>query len=95
LASSGELNGAVTQTLNVMLIYCLVAYGGALLWVSVRGRLWTEPLLAAGGGFWLLRANLQPMLFETRSKVAVAITIIFMIGAALHLIAAVQRTLAV
>jgi hypothetical protein len=89
LANSGELNCAITQTLNVVLIYCFVAYGGALLWLSTRESPSISALLAAGGGFWLLRSVLQSMLFTIRHKVATGITIVFVMGAALHLIAAV------
>ncbi|WP_143276116.1 hypothetical protein [Brevundimonas diminuta] len=82
LASSGKINTAVTQTLNVMLTYCFFAYGAALFW-------WREDensgaLALAGAGFWLLRAILQPVLFSARHRLSVVLTIAFLVGAALH-----------
>jgi hypothetical protein len=69
LVNSGNLNCAITQTLNVVLIYSFVVYGGALLWLSARGPS-ISTILAAGGGFWLLRAIVQPVLFGMPNKLA-------------------------
>lgn len=80
LAPSGTVNAAITQTLNLMLSYCLVTYGVALLWVgSVDGI-----LALAGSGFWLLRAVAQPILFSLRPPFSIALTALFVCGALLH-----------
>lgn len=85
---SGALNSAITQTLNVMLTYCFVLYGGWLLWAVAAGTRPDPMLLGAGAGFWLLRAVLQPMLFGLRRTASVTITVIFGLGTVLHLSAA-------
>ncbi len=82
LVGSGKINAAVTQTLNAMLTYCFFAYALALIWSTTEEH---SPLLAwAGAGFWLLRAALQPLLFSARHRLSVAMTILFLAGAALH-----------
>jgi hypothetical protein len=44
LKGSGNLNAAITQTLNVMLTFTFVSYGATLLWLWYRGLIW-PPLL--------------------------------------------------
>ena len=85
---SGTVNVAITQTLNIMLTYCFVLYGGWLIWAALS-EVRSPPLLVAGSGFWLLRTALQPALFGMQAGVSVMITVIFVIGVALHLAAAV------
>mgnify|MGYP001637274069 CR=1 FL=1 len=82
LASSGTINTAVTQTLNVMLTYCFFAYGAALFWLRADENMGV--LALAGAGFWLLRAVLQPVLFSARNRVSIVLAIAFLVGAALH-----------
>jgi hypothetical protein len=92
LRSSGALNSAVTQTLNLMLIYCFLVYGGWLLSVSVNGTQPSLLLLLAGAGFWTLRTALQPVLIGLRSKLSVGFPIAFGTGTVLHLVAALLDT---
>lgn len=89
LAPSGTLNSAVTQTLNVMLAFVFLAYGGALVW---RAQLGSAPAILPliGGLFWLLRLALQFLWFEMRPAASRVITVIFAIAAALHLLAALR-----
>ena len=77
----------MTQTLNVVLTYVFVITGGSLIAFAIQGRP-TMLLAAAGAGFWSLRAALQPILFEMRSKISKTMTLIFVIGAVLHGVAA-------
>jgi hypothetical protein len=84
LASSGAINTAITQTLNIVLTYVFVAYGLALIaasWAQEQASAW---LPAAGAGFWALRMLLQPVLFPMRHAASIAITFIFAGGVALH-----------
>ena len=87
LEASGKVNEAITQTLNLVLIYVFVAYGVALIWTAAS----LPPMLAwAGAGFWLLRMALQPRLFPMRNGPSVAITVVFAATAAVHALAALQ-----
>ena len=80
LKNSGKLNQGVTQTLNVMLVYVLCAYGASLALVAEPG----QALLAlSGGGFWLLRTIVQPILFP-RTRLSWRMTALLAIGAILH-----------
>lgn len=88
LRPSGTINAAITQTLNIVLIYCFLIYGGTLAWTAFG---YTHPhpfILVAGAGFWLLRAALQPALFPMRDHRSVGITIIFLAGFAIHAVGA-------
>jgi hypothetical protein len=89
LKPSGAVNAAITQTLNVMLSYCLLVYGVWLIWASINALSLHPGLLLAGGGFWVLRAALQPILFPIGSGLSVALTGVFAAGAALHFWAAI------
>jgi len=65
LRNAGELNSAITQTLNVMLTFVFFSYGCALVWDWARGV--SHPLmLAVGFVFWTLRAVLQFVWFNMR-----------------------------
>lgn len=88
LEASGRINGAITQTLNAVLIYVFFAYGGAVLWLSARGDGAPPLLLLAGSGFWLLRFALQPLLFPMKHWASLALTVIFLLACATHLVAA-------
>jgi hypothetical protein len=85
LESAGPINAAVTQTLNLMLTYCFLAYGGWLLWCVTIGETPSPLLLIAGGGFWLVRAIAQPMLFSLESRISRWLLFLFAAGAAGHL----------
>jgi hypothetical protein len=86
---SGVINGAITQTLNAMLIYCFVVYGGWLIWAA-SSEIGPHPLcLLAGCGFWLVRTTLQPVFFGMRHGLSVMLTVGFVVGIAVHLSAAV------
>lgn len=89
LAPAGSLNSAITQTLNVMLAFVFLAYGGALVWLAGQGGAPTL-LPLAGGLFWLLRLCLQLLWFDTRPVASRIITAMFALAAALHLFAAAQ-----
>jgi hypothetical protein len=43
-------------------------------------------LLVAGAGFWLVRTALQPLLFRLRRELSTMLTLLFITGAALHLL---------
>ncbi|WP_295807136.1 hypothetical protein [uncultured Nitratireductor sp.] len=84
LRPSGAINAAITQTLNIVLTYCFLMYGGALTWSALSSNQPHPFLLVAGAGFWLLRSTLQPLLFSMRDRRSVGITIIFLVGFAMH-----------
>ena len=88
LEPSGEVNVAITQTLNIVLTYCFLAYGGWLVWAGIEAALPPSLALIAGGGFWLLRTVLQPALFSVRHKTSAWITVVFAAGVGIHAIAA-------
>jgi hypothetical protein len=84
LPASGASNAAVTQTLNIVLIYVFFAFAAGILWAE-----WSAtPLLIAGSGFWVLRAALQPLLFSLPSGLQLRLTVAWLLGAAVHGIAA-------
>jgi hypothetical protein len=87
LAPSGSLNSAITQTLNVMLAFVFLAYGGVLVWQAQRGAA-PAILPLIGGLFWLLRLGLQFLWFDLRPAASRVITVLFALAAALHLLAA-------
>ena len=88
IRASGAVNAAITQTLNVMLTYCFLLYGGWLIWTSAAEVVPHPLLLSAGGGFWLLRTAVQPVLFQMRSRRSVVLTAVFVLGTGLHFVAA-------
>jgi hypothetical protein len=88
IRSSGHVNSAITQTLNLMLIYCFSFYGGWLIWAGANGIRPHPLLLVAGGGFWLVRTALQPLLFRLRRDLSTMLTLLFITGAVLHLLVA-------
>ena len=88
LALSGRVNAAVTQTLNIVLIYVFAVYGLALISLAHdagRGMPWMP---AAGAGFWALRTVLQPILFAMHHPASIAITAAFVAGTVVHILAA-------
>jgi hypothetical protein len=87
LAPSGAINAAITQTLNLVLIFVFLVYGVVLIAAS-RAQEASVLLSAAGAGFWALRTCLQPLLFPRRHPASIAITFVFALGAALHGLAA-------
>lgn len=89
LRPSGSINVAITQTLNIVLTYCFLVYGGTLMWAA-SGSMQPHPsVMISGAGFWLLRAVLQPALFSAHDRRSVGITIIFLVGFAVHAAGAV------
>lgn len=82
LQRSGALNTAITQTLNLVLIYVFVA---AAISIALSRN---TALLGAAAGFWALRAVLQPALFKLPGLAQAAMTGLFALGAALHGLAA-------
>lgn len=90
LSNSGRINTAITQTLNVVLIYVFIAYGAALVLAGSTFGAGTKLLLAAGAGFWALRLALQFILFSLNHWASVAITMTFGIAFAAHTIAALS-----
>jgi hypothetical protein len=87
LPPSGPVNAAVTQTLNIVLIYVLFAFAAGILWANWFDRDATFPLIA-GAGFWLLRAALQPLLFALPRPMTLRLTALWLVGATLHGVAA-------
>lgn len=86
LEASGKLNSAVTRTLNLVLIYVFVVYGVALIWLGENAP---PGLLIAGAGFWVLRAVLQPVMFEMKTRLSGALLGAFVVAAVFHGLAAV------
>ena len=84
LAASGRINAAITQTLNLVLIYVFVAYGAALIWVVSDAGKSTSILLAAGAGFWGLRLAVQFALFPLGHWASVVVTIGFAVALVVH-----------
>lgn len=88
LAASGALNAAVTQTLNVMLTFVFLAYGGIVLWCAATGGPVAPAALLAGCAFWALRFVLQLVLFQRHRPASIAIAAIFGAAAVVHGLAA-------
>ncbi|MNF08578.1 hypothetical protein D3C80_2090300 [compost metagenome] len=65
-----------------MLTYCFFVYGAALFWLRAGEDVGV--LAFAGAGFWFLRAILQPILFSARHRLSIVLTIVFLVGGALH-----------
>jgi hypothetical protein len=83
LAPAGGVNAAITQTLNLMLIYVFVGYATAIAWMAGTGE--TSPvLLSIGAGFWLIRAAAQPALFRIDATASTGLTVVWLLGATLH-----------
>lgn len=87
LQPSGALNTAVTQTLNAMLTYVFVAYGGALIWLGLHGGA-PAALPLAGVLFGLIRLALQLIWFEVTAFASRAFTALIALLTTLHLLAA-------
>lgn len=83
LKPSGDLNTAITQTLNVMLGFVFVAYGAALIWQAAMPAS-SAFLPLAGGAFWLLRLALQLLWFDLRPVASRAIAGVFALAAVVH-----------
>jgi len=88
LEKSGRLNQGITQTLNVMLSYVLVVYAVSL---GLAAAPIQGALSLAGGGFWLLRAVVQPALFA-RTRLSWVMMAVFALGASLHAFTYVDST---
>lgn len=82
LTSAGKINAAVAQTLNVMLTYCFFAYGAVLFWLRADENVGV--LALTGAGFWFLRALLQPIFFSIKHRLSIVLTMVFLVGGALH-----------
>lgn len=87
LPASGRVNAAATQTLNVMMIYVMVAYAACLVWQLRQTGETPFLLLLAGGGFWVLRLTLQPVFFSPPGS-AIRPYLVLLFGVAVHLAAA-------
>jgi hypothetical protein len=87
LEASGALNSAITRTLNVMLTFVFLAYGGALLWQAQSPAV-PAALPLAGAAFWSLRLVLQWLWFDLRPLASRLVTGAFALAAGLHLLAA-------
>jgi hypothetical protein len=84
LAPAGGVKAAITQTLNLMLIYVFVGYATAIA-LEIAGTGETSPaLLSIGAGFWLIRAAAQPALFRIDATVSTVLTVVWLLGATLH-----------
>jgi hypothetical protein len=88
LEPSGGLNSAITQTLNVMLTYVFVVYGGALVVIAQRGGPPPVGLLLAGCGFGLVRAGLQFLWFPMRNPGSIALVLAVAAATTAHGLAA-------
>lgn len=84
------VNHAIVHVMNLALA-CLFALAALFC-----GWLTTQPALDTGsrvaltglGAFWLVRALLQPLFFQIRHPISLALAIAFAVGGAFHLIAA-------
>lgn len=90
LLPSGRLNTAITQTINAVLTYVFVVYGGALVVWSYGGTRAHWFVLAAGAGFWALRFVLHFVWFDMRHKTSVLMTFLFFVAALAHGLAAAR-----
>lgn len=61
LRPSGQVNMAITQTLNLMLSYGFFALAIGLIWATAMDGPALPGLAVAGCGFWVIRASLQPL----------------------------------
>ncbi|MBM3556939.1 MAG: hypothetical protein FJX47_15455 [Alphaproteobacteria bacterium] len=84
LANAGTVNAAVTQTLNIVLIYVFLVYGGGLIGLAVSSEPPPTSLLLAGAGFWALRLPLQFMLFSMKHPASWTVTGAIALALALH-----------
>jgi hypothetical protein len=66
LRGSGAINSAITQTMNVMLIYLFAAYGAGLIHFAQHPSGLAAPFALAGAGALILRAVLQFVYFPMR-----------------------------
>lgn len=86
IAQLSRVNGAILQVLNLCITVIflgsavLVWRHGEALTASALGR----ELLAFIAFFWLLRALMQPLFFSMRPRASRIITVVFVVGAALH-----------
>ena len=85
LAGSGRLNASTTQVMNIMLIYCFVVIGVALLWL---GPATPAALLLAAAGFGALRLALQPLFYGLMHPASKALAVAMLVLTLLHLFAA-------
>lgn len=90
LHSSGQVNAAITQTLNLMLSYSFFAFAAGLMIAATSGGQALPGLAGAGAGFWTIRAFLQPLLFGRTHPVSRWLTLLFLVGATLHAAAVLQ-----
>ena len=88
LDASGAVNRAITQTMNVMLIYLFAAYGAGLIWLAWQPSGFAALYAAAGAGALLLRTGLQVLWFPMRRQASLVVTPVFVLAAALHGVAA-------
>jgi hypothetical protein len=88
LQGSGPLNTAVTQTMNVILIYLFTAYGAGLIHLAHQPTGVHAVYALAGAGGWGLRTALQFVYFPVRDAASLALTAVFVVAAVLHGLAA-------
>lgn len=84
LKGSGHLNAAITQVMNIMLIYVFATYGATLLWL---GPLTPALLLAAGAWFIALRLGLQPGMFDVTNRGSQTLMLVGVAGLCIHVFA--------
>jgi hypothetical protein len=90
LNGSGTINAAITQTMNVMLIYLFAAYGAGLIYLALHPSGFATVFAAAGAVALLLRAALQVVYFPLRDWRSIAIMPVFVISALVHGLAAAR-----
>jgi hypothetical protein len=91
LRASGCVNAAVTQVMNLALIFVFAAYGGVLLGAWLAGTSPHAAALAVGAAFWVARAAVQPLFFPLRDPRSLAFTAACLVAALLHVAAAWER----
>ncbi len=79
-------NRAVVQTLNLCLtfMFLLVAYCFNFYASDIRSTGLGHALIIGMGLFWVVRAILQLLLFDTRQTIHKVLSIVFVIGIVLH-----------
>lgn len=83
LQGSGTINAAITQTMNVMLIYLFAAYGAGLIYLSNHPSGFAALFAAAGAGALVLRAILQGVYFPMQ-RASSLMMVVCMLAAVLH-----------
>lgn len=86
------VNRGIMQVLNLRLIYVFAGFSGIALFLAGEPVLngLEKGILLFIAGFWLLRCIEQIIFFDRKNTGSLAITVVFLLGCALHLLPALQ-----